>query len=136
MALKDIWTNKEDGVDDVVAEDINSIAEAVIDLEENGGSSSNGKSPYIGDNGNWYEWNDIQQGYVDTGVKAKGQKGDKGEQGIQGEKGEQGIQGVQGVQGEKGADGYTPQKGVDYWTDSDKEEIKSYVNEAILGGAW
>ena len=108
MALKDIWTNKEDGVDDVVAEDINSIAEAVIELEENGGSSSNGKSPYIGDNGNWYEWNDIQQGYVDTGVKAKG---------------------------EKGADGYTPQKGVDYWTDSDKEEIKSYVNEAILGGA-
>ena len=35
-----------------------------------------------------------------------------------------------------GADGYTPQRGVDYWTDADKAEIKSYVDEAILGGAW
>ena len=35
-----------------------------------------------------------------------------------------------------GADGYTPVRGVDYWTDEDKAEIKSYVNEAILGGAW
>lgn len=34
MALKDIWENKVDGVDDVLAEDINSIAEAVIELEE------------------------------------------------------------------------------------------------------
>ena len=30
----------------------------------------------------------------------------------------------------------TPVKGVDYWTDADKAEIKSYVDEAILGGAW
>ena len=35
-----------------------------------------------------------------------------------------------------GKDGYTPQKGTDYWTDADKAEIKSYVDEAILGGAW
>lgn len=33
-------------------------------------------------------------------------------------------------------DGYTPQKGIDYWTDEDKAEIKSYVDEAILGGEW
>lgn len=32
--------------------------------------------------------------------------------------------------------GKTPQKGIDYWTDSDIAEIKSYVDEAILGGAW
>lgn len=32
--------------------------------------------------------------------------------------------------------GATPQRGVDYWTDADKIEIKSYVDEAILGGAW
>ncbi len=30
----------------------------------------------------------------------------------------------------------TPQKGVDYWTDDDKAEIKAYVDEAILGGEW
>jgi hypothetical protein len=35
-----------------------------------------------------------------------------------------------------GKDGDTPVKGVDYWTDEDKAEIKGYVDEAILGGAW
>lgn len=35
-----------------------------------------------------------------------------------------------------GADGRTPVKGTDYWTESDKAEIKAYVDEAILGGAW
>ena len=29
-----------------------------------------------------------------------------------------------------------PQKGVDYWTEADKNEIKMYVDEAILGGEW
>lgn len=33
-------------------------------------------------------------------------------------------------------DGYSPLRGVDYWTDADKAEIQSYVDEAILGGAW
>ena len=36
----------------------------------------------------------------------------------------------------KGDPGYTPVRGTDYWTDEDKEEIRSYVDEAILGGAW
>jgi hypothetical protein len=35
-----------------------------------------------------------------------------------------------------GEDGYTPQKGVDYWTPADIAEIKYYVDEAILGGEW
>ena len=33
-------------------------------------------------------------------------------------------------------DGYTPVKGIDYWTDADKAEIKSYVDDAILNGEW
>ena len=44
-----------------------------------------------------------------------------------------------GPRGEKGADGmdgYTPVKGVDYWTVGDVAEIKAYVDEVILGGAW
>lgn len=32
--------------------------------------------------------------------------------------------------------GKTPIKGTDYWTEGDKAEIKSYVDEAILGGEW
>ncbi len=50
-----------------------------------------------------------------------------------------GLQGPQGEKGDTGAmgqDGYTPERGVDYWTDEDKAEIKSYVDEAILGGSW
>lgn len=35
-----------------------------------------------------------------------------------------------------GTDGYTPVRGTDYWTDADKAEIKAYVDDAILGGAW
>lgn len=38
--------------------------------------------------------------------------------------------------GKTGGKGDTPVKGVDYWTDADKAEIKAYVDEAILGGAW
>lgn len=32
--------------------------------------------------------------------------------------------------------GDTPKKGEDYWTEEDIAEIKSYVDEAILGGSW
>ena len=64
------------------------------------------KPAHIGDNGNWFEWDTETKAFVDTGVKANGE------------------------------DGYNPQRGIDYWTDEDKAEIKSYVDEAILGGAW
>jgi hypothetical protein len=51
-------------------------------------------------------------------------------------KGDRGEQGIKGDKGDKGKDGYTPIRGIDYWTDADKAEIKGYVDEAILGGAW
>ena len=38
--------------------------------------------------------------------------------------------------GSKGSKGDSPVRGTDYWTDADKAEIKSYVDEAILGGEW
>ena len=53
-----------------------------------------------------------------TGQLPKGDKGDKGDTGA------------------PGKDGHDPVRGVDYWTEADKAEIKSYVDEAILGGAW
>ncbi len=34
MALKDIWKDRQDGIDDIMADDINSIAKAVIALED------------------------------------------------------------------------------------------------------
>lgn len=51
-------------------------------------------------------------------------------------KGEKGDAGEKGDPGNNGVDGYTPIRGTDYWTEADKAEIKSYVDEAILGGAW
>ena len=32
--------------------------------------------------------------------------------------------------------GYSPVRGLDYWTEQDIQQIKSYVDGAILGGAW
>lgn len=46
------------------------------------------------------------------------------------------LNGKKGSAGVDGKDGYTPVRGTDYWTEKDKAEIKSYVDEAILGGAW
>lgn len=62
--------------------------------------------PYIGDNGNWFLYNVEKSEYEDTGIAARA------------------------------VDGRTPVKGADYWTEEDKAEIKAWVDEAILGGAW
>lgn len=35
------------------------------------------------------------------------------------------------VQGKRGEKGDTPQKGIDYWTDADKQDIKKYCDEQI-----
>lgn len=40
------------------------------------------------------------------------------------------------IAGTPGTPGHTPVKGVDYWTEADKSEIKQYVNEAVLNGSW
>lgn len=63
----------------------------------------------IGENGNWFTWDAEKDKYTDSGKKGEGKDGE---------------------------DGYTPVRGTDYWTEADKAEIKSYVDEAILGGAW
>ena len=46
------------------------------------------------------------------------------------------VRGAQGADGADGVDGYTPVKGTDYWTEADKQEIKDYVDSAILNGEW
>jgi hypothetical protein len=55
---------------------------------------------------------------------------------LKGDKGDAGVQGIQGEIGPQGPKGDTPVRGTDYWTDADKAEIKSYVDDAILNGAW
>ena len=58
-------------------------------------------------------------------VNIKGVKGDKGD------KGEKGDKGADGTNGTNGADGYTPVKGKDYFTETDKSEMVSDVISAL-----
>lgn len=76
-----------------------------------------------------------ESGEFDGAVGAQGPKGDTGEQGPKGDAftyadftAEQlgdlkGPKGDTGAQGEAGADGYSPVKGVDYWTNEDKADM-------------
>lgn len=72
-----------------------------------------GRSPYVGENGNWYEWDADTASYTDTGVSAQGPAGPAGatgpagEAGPQGPKGDTGDTGPQGPQGPKGDTGDT-----------------------------
>ena len=50
--------------------------------------------------------------------------------------GSKGSNGSKGDKGDKGDAGYSPVRGTDYWTATDKAEIKSYVDDAILNGVW
>lgn len=51
-----------------------------------------------------------------------------GEKGDKGDIGEQGIQGIQGEKGDKGEAGYTPQKGVDYFTSEEQAAFTAAAN--------
>lgn len=67
----------------------------------------------------------------------RGEKGDTGETGPQGPKGDKGDQGPQGNKGDKGdtgaagADGKTPVKGTDYFTEAEKAEMINNVIAAL-----
>lgn len=60
----------------------------------------------------------------DTGAQGpQGTQGPKGDTGDQGPQGDTGAKGDKGDKGDTGAAGYTPVRGVDYWTEADKQEI-------------
>ena len=71
-----------------------------------------------------YIWDGVNRKWVNNGAL----QGAKGDQGIQGE------QGIQGIQGPAGKDGKTPVAGVDYFTESDKEEMVNSVYALITNG--
>ncbi len=70
-----------------------------------GGTGTDGKSPYIGENGNWYVYNDVLHAWVDTGVRAEGVDGKDGTDGKDGADGKDGINGLDGANGIDGIDG-------------------------------
>ena len=116
-----------------------------------GAPGKDGITPHIGSNGNWY------LGDQDTGKPSQGKQGPQGEPGKDGQQGVPGASGKDGdtpyigsnghwyvgsrdtgkpSQGRAGTDGKTPIRGADYWTDTDKDEIKKWVDDAILNGKW
>lgn len=56
-----------------------------------------------------------------SSANLKGEKGDKGD------KGDTGATGATGAAGKNGADGYTPVRGKDYYTEADKAEFTNYI---------
>lgn len=92
--------------------------EAALEQAKAGGlfDGDDGITPHVGANGNWYI------GDTDTGIKAQGEQGTKGDTG---------ATGAQGPKGDDGADGRTPIKGTDYWTPADQEAIVQQVIAAL-----
>lgn len=68
-----------------------------------------------------------------SGTSSAELKGDRGDTGAPGATGSAGATGATGATGEAG---YSPVRGIDYWTAADIASIKAYVDDAILGGAW
>ena len=66
---------------------------------QNGSDGADGNTPFIGENGNWW----IEE--TDTGVKAAGTVGEKGDKGDPGEKGDKGDPGEKGDKGDAGQNG-------------------------------
>ena len=135
-AINEVWSSGGSGGASVTDADINEDGHLIITLStgkqidagyavgpagaagkdgqdgapgKDGSPGKDGITPHIGDNGNWYIGNS------DTGKPSRG---------------------ATGAKGPNGADGKTPVRGTDYWTADDIAAIRSYVDEAILGGAW
>ena len=69
----------QEAVDDAFAaadraNDAAAAAEHMVDIHQ-GPPGEDGKSPYIGENGHWYEWDEDAGEYVDTETEAQGETG-------------------------------------------------------------
>lgn len=102
------------GVGSESTETLNSLVPKVLDIK------GSGKSPYIGSTMTWFEYDDETQTYVDTGINAEGTDG-KSAYEVAVENGFIGTvsEWLASLKGDTGASGYTPVKGVDYFTSTD-----------------
>ena len=106
MSLGDTWRNKTED-DYILPDDINAVAGQAIENEE---SIKKVQMPYVGSNGNWYVYDADLKQYVDSGHPSRGEEGPAGA---------------------KGDKGDTPVKGVDYFTEAEKEELFNEPREVI-----
>lgn len=101
MALKDTWVDRRNGEDINSADDINQVANAVIEIEKT--LENNGESGDDGENGATF----TPSVSTDGTLSWTNDKGLKNPPSVN----------------IKGADGETPVKGTDYFTDADKEDF-------------
>jgi hypothetical protein len=107
-------TNGKDGVDGKDGQD--------------GAKGTDGKDGEKGADGvsATHSWNgtvlSITSASGTSSANLKGEKGDTGQAG---------KDGTNGINGSNGKDGYTPVKGTDYWTEADKKEIITEVNNVV-----
>lgn len=99
-----------DGVWQLWDSDAGAYKDSELPLPSAGGTGADGITPHIGDNGNWY------LGDEDTGVAAKGAKGDAGTQGPKGATGPAGPRGPAGAPGKDGTAGADGAPGIYYGT--------------------
>lgn len=126
---------------------------AVITITDKTGTTTatvtNGKDGKKGDPGSSVTVTSVSSSSADGGVNrvflsdgtilnirngSKGSPGEAGAQGPQGPQGERGLTGLRGLPGANGmdgADGHTPEKGVDYFTAADKQEMVDAVIAAL-----
>ena len=81
---------------DTGAQGIQGVQGEKGDKGDTGAAGADGKTPYVGDNGNWFVGSD------DTGKPSRGEKGEPGSPGARGEPGSP------GAKGDKGDPGATP----------------------------
>ena len=106
MALKDIWTDLVDGVSEIDVDDINNIAGAVIDIENEGVSS---------DLSNYYTKQEVEQKIDEVSDIA-----------------DNAIEIAQSVRADADNGVFNGKDGADYIiTEADKEEIKADVVETL-----
>ncbi|MBQ8004419.1 MAG: collagen-like protein, partial [Oscillospiraceae bacterium] len=119
---------RPDWVDDIIDKVVISDMEQTVASTADGGVNVFTVTLTNGETSTFEVRNGTKGSKGDPGEKGdKGDKGNTGPQGIQGAQGERGEKGDTGEKGERGNDGahgYTPQRGVDYWTDEDMAEIK------------
>lgn len=102
-------------------------------VRHEGSNSDVAWRPNVDESGN-LSWTKSVMDSAPPTVNIKGEQGIQGlqgPQGPQGDTGSQGEQGPQGLQGEQGPAGYTPEKGVDYFTDSDISEMVGDVIDEL-----
>ena len=77
-----------------------------------------------------------EQEWLDSLKGKDGRDGKDGAKGDKGDKGDPGEKGDTGEKGQDGKDGNTPQKGVDYYTESDKQELIAELQDQQTFETW